>query len=410
MSSPETRFATRGSTPPSVEWVTLKDLFEDPFPIYQRLRREAPVAWVPAVNRYLITSYAAVHQTELDQNVFSANEEGSLMKRAMGHSMLRKDDPEHYLERKAWQPVLKPASVKKVWMEVFERNARKYLAELAEHGGQADFHAHFAAPYAAENLREIIGFENATQQDLQRWSQTMIDGTGNYADDPEIWAKCEQSYDEVDVALDEMLAWHARHPNNTLISSLLQNADYRMPLPSIRANIKMTIGGGLNEPRDVLGVATWALLRHPEQRQQVDAEPALWSTVFEEAIRWVAPIGMYSRQTTRDVELAGVVLPKGAKLGICLLAANRDEAVWDNPEAFDINRENKPHLAFGKGVHVCLGNWAARAEIGSVALPQVFRRVKGLRLNNEKPARAGGWVFRGMLELPVLWDDIDLSD
>lgn len=391
---------------PVADWVTIPDLYRDPFPIYDRLRAEGGVHWVPSVNRYLITSYEAVHATEFDQETFSANEEGSLQIRAMGHSMLRRDDPEHYVERKAWQPVLRPGAVKRTWAEVFEKNARRYLDMMIEKGSAGDLIWDFAAPYAAENLREILGFHNVAQEDLQRWSQTLIDATGNYANDPDVWAKGERSFNEVDDALDEMLVWHANHPDASLISSLLAIPDYRMPIEKIRANIKMTIGGGLNEPRDALGVAAWALLTHPQQRRAVEADPSLWGAVFDETIRWIAPIGLYSRQTTRDVELAGVRLPAGARLGICILSANRDESVWVNAAAFDIRREVKPHLAFSKGVHVCLGAWVARAEVADVGLPLLFERLRGLDLDPAKPARIGGWVFRGMLDLPVRWDRI----
>jgi cytochrome P450/NADPH-dependent glutamate synthase beta subunit-like oxidoreductase/flavodoxin len=389
---------------PVADWVTIPDLYRDPFPIYERLRAEGGVHWVPSVGRYLISSYEAVHATEQDQETFSANEEGSLQIRAMGHSMLRRDDPEHYPERKAWQPVLRPGVVKRTWTAVFERNAARYLDETIAKGPDADLIWDFAAPYSAENLREILGFHNATQQDLQRWSQTMIDATGNYADDPEIWAKGERSFTEVDIALDEMLAWHAKNPDHSLISSLLAIPDYRMPIEKIRANIKMTIGGGLNEPRDALGVAAWALLTHPEQRRAVEADPSLWPAAFDETIRWISPIGLYSRQTTREVELAGVTLPAGARLGICVLSANRDERVWPDAHRFDIRREVKPHLAFSKGVHVCLGAWVARAEVAEVGLPRLFERLQGLELDPARPAQIGGWVFPGMLKLPVRWN------
>ena len=96
---------------PVADWVTIPDLYRDPFPIYERLRAEGGVHWVPQVGRYLITSYHAVHETELDQELFSADEKGSLQIRAMGHSMLRRDDPEHYLERRAGQRVLRPGVV-----------------------------------------------------------------------------------------------------------------------------------------------------------------------------------------------------------------------------------------------------------------------------------------------------------
>jgi len=109
----------------------------------------------------------------------------------------------------------------------------------------------------------------------------------------------------VDIALDEMLRWHTANLDHSLISTLLRIPDYQMPIEKIRANVKMTIGGGLNEPRDALGVAAWALLAHPEQRRAVETDPSLWPIVFDEAIRWIAPIGLYSRQVTRDTVLAG---------------------------------------------------------------------------------------------------------
>jgi cytochrome P450/NADPH-dependent glutamate synthase beta subunit-like oxidoreductase/flavodoxin len=390
---------------PVADWVSIPQLYTDPFPTFERLRAEGGVHWVPAVNRYLITSYSAVHQTELDQQTFSADEEGSLMKKAMGHPMLRKDDPEHHPERRAYMPTLKPATVKKTWTSIFHRNAERYLRELKEKGPGADLVWDFAAPFTAESLRAITGLHNVTQQDLQRWSQCLIDATGNYADDPEVWARGRQAFDEVDDAIDEMIPWHLDHPDQSLLSGLLSFPDYRMPLESIRSNLKMTIGGGLNEPRDAIGVATWALLTHPEQRALTE-DGTRWHAVFDEGIRWIAPIGMYSRQTTREVVLDGVRLPAGAKLGICLLSANRDEAQWSHPERFDITRTGEgAHLAFGKGVHVCAGAWVARAQVADVALPALFSELPGLRLHPDRPAVPGGWVFRGMDQFPVVWDE-----
>ncbi|WP_064485779.1 cytochrome P450 [Brevibacterium linens] len=395
------------SAVPVADWVTIPELYDDPFPIYERLRAEGGVHWVPAVNRYLITSYEAVSATEHDQDVFSADEEGSLQIRAMGHSMLRRDDPMHYEQRRAWQPVLKPGYVKRVWTKMYREVAEELLAELIGKGPGADLIWDFAAPYASETLRRMLGLYNADQSDLQRWSQTMIDATGNYADDPEIWAKGKKSFDEVDAALDEMLEYHLTHRDDSLISGLLSIPGDQMPIEQIRANIKMTIGGGLNEPRDALGVAALAMFENPEQRAAAVADPSLWPTVFEETVRWVAPIGMYSRQTTCETELAGKLLPAGAKLGICVLSANRDEDVWNDAHRFDIHREVKPHLAFSKGVHVCLGSWAARAEIAEVALPLLFNSLKGLDIDRTRETRIGGWVFRGMLSLPVTWDSAE---
>jgi cytochrome P450 len=131
----------------------------------------------------------------------------------------------------------------------------------------------------------------------------------------------------------------------------------------------------------------------------------LYSIVFDEAARWVAPIGMYPRQTTREACLDGVVLPKGAHLGVVVGAANRDPFVFDDPDVFDITREKKPHQAFGGGTHFCAGAWVARASVAGVALPALFDRIPMMQLDaGRRPARQEGWVFRGMTSLPVVWN------
>ena len=389
-----------GDSAPIADWVTIPDLYADPFPIYQRMRSESPVHWVPAVNRYMVTSYAACHEIEQDEALFSADENNSLMKRAMGHSMLRKDNPKHQVDRDSYGSTLRPGTIKKHWNEIFTTNHEKYLGELIDKGPGADFVWDYAAPYTAENLRLICGFHNASQQDLQRWSQTMIDGTGNYADDPEVWAKSADSSAEVDAAIDEMLPYLAKNPDHSLLSGL---SSLPIPLEAIRANLKMTIGGGLNEPRDVLATTVWALLNHPEQLAAVKNDPKLHAVAFEESVRWVAPIGMYPRETTQDVVLEGVHLPKGSRLGVVLGAANRDPNVFEDPESFNIFRPKKPHLGFGGGVHFCAGTWIARAQVAQIAMPALFDRIPDLRLDPTNPSVDAGWVFRGMTKMPVTW-------
>lgn len=179
------------------------------------------------------------------------------------------------------------------------------------------------------------------------------------------------------------------HRDDSLISGLLSMPGETMPIEQIRANIKMTIGGGLNEPRDALGVAALAMFHHPEQRAAAMANPALWPTVFEETIRWIAPIGMYSRQTTQDTVLAGTHLPAGAKLGICVLSANRDETVCDNSDQFNIHREAKPHLAFSKGVHVCLGGASRNRRSGTASALQQPQRTEDRRVPRNDNGRLG---------------------
>jgi cytochrome P450 len=176
-----------------------------------------------------------------------------------------------------------------------------------------------------------------------------------------------------------------------------------LPLSDVAANVKLTISGGMNEPQHVVTNAVWALSRHPDQRDRVLADPALWPAVFDETVRWLAPIGMYPRETTRPVELQGVPLPAGATLGVVVAAANRDETVFERAESYDIARPRRPHFGFGSGTHLCAGHWAARISIGEIAVPLLYAELPGLRTDPRRAEEWHGWVFRGLTALPVTW-------
>ncbi|MFE7843315.1 cytochrome P450 [Streptomyces sp. NPDC057474] len=381
--------------------IQLRDLWNDPYPVYEELRR-SPTAWVPAANRYLVTRYADIAYLERNPEIFSAAEQNSLMTRVMGHTMLRKDGTDHLRERKAAEPALRPRMVKQHWTPVFQQLADELIDGFHERG-EADLFTDFAGPMAALCLAAVLGLREVAAADLQTWSQAMMDGLGNYADDPVVWQHAEAASLGVDEAVDAAIARLRGTPDASVISAML-HADDPLSPEQIRANIKMFIGGGLNEPRDATAVGTYALLSHPEQLAQVRDDPRRFADVFEESVRWVAPIGMYPRQTTRETELGGTMLPAGARLGVVLASANRDETVFDAPDTFDINRRTKAHLAFGGGPHFCLGTWTARAQVGQVSLPTLLRRLEGLRLSDTEPVRWGGWVFRGLLNLPVRWN------
>lgn len=397
---------------PIADWLNLGELECDPFPAWERMRAEGGIHWVPAVGRYFITAYNTAHEAILDQATFSADVHDSIQVRAWGHSFARRDDPAHYWERQAWGPSFRPGVVLGAWTAVFRRNASRCADELIARGPGADLVWDFAALYASENLRAILGFHNATQMDLQRWSQHLLDAISNYSNDQSVAARGRQASAEVDAALDEMMKWHAAQANpsdQSLVASLLRPSAAALSLDQIRANLKATIAGGMNEPRDAFGVAAWAALNHPAQRRLVEADPSLWSTAFEEAIRLHTPVGALTRQVTRDAVLSGVALHAGAKVAICVDSANRDESIWVNASSFDIGRQSRPHLAFGKGAHSCIGSSVARAANANVALPLIFSRLRGLAIDPERKAEMGGWPFRGMVSLPVVWSGTRLA-
>ncbi|MEV7010075.1 cytochrome P450 [Streptosporangium sp. NPDC051022] len=396
--------ALTGATPPPVTDadVTLEELYDDPFPIYRRLHRRASVHRFPAIGRYLVIGYEACRQVEMDPETFSSDDPGSLQRRSMGHSMIRKDGDQHTAERRSYGNVLKPKAIAQTWNAVFAETTREAVERFRALGPGADFHTGFAAPLAGENLRRVIGFANATSDDLRRWSQDLIDGAGNYPDDPAVWARAERSSAEVDEAIRELRGALVAEPNETLLSHVVNSGQ---PFESVCANIKLAISGGLNEPRDLMGMIVWALLDHPDQRDLVLAEPSRWNDVFDEAARWVSPLAMYVRTTTTETVLDGYRIPAGSGLAVVVGAANRDPAHVEDPDGFDIRREKKPHLAFGNGPHFCAGSWVARAMVAGHAVPAFLDAFHDLRLDPDNPPTAGGWVFRGPLSLPLLWTE-----
>lgn len=392
---------------PIADWVNPAEMAIDPYPSYERLLVQSPVAWVPALNRYLVTGYAECHAIECDQETFTADVggAGATMKRALGgHPMLRKDDPEHAIERASINPTMRPRMIASHWSEVFTRNAAEYLDELADRGpATAELNRDYASPVASQNLIDLLGLPDVSMETMRRWSHSMIAGIGNVHDDAEIWAESERSRKEIDELLVDLLPHLRSSPDESMTSAL---ANSGMPDESVTANVKLTITGGVNEPQHMITSMVWALSAREDLLSRVRADTSLWPAVFDETARWQSPIGMYPRQTTCATVLGGVELPAGASIGVCVAAANRDARHFGgDPSVFDIDRERLPHLAFGSGVHLCAGQRVARASTGQIAVPMLFDRFPSLRVDPERETRWAGWVFRGITDLPVTWSE-----
>lgn len=390
---------------PIVDWIDPDALLADPYPTYARLRREAPVAYAPALRRYLVTTFRDCFDVEMDQQTFSSHEDArrSTMIRSMGRPMLRKDDPDHKRDRNAFGAALRPRTVKNRWADVFSRIAARYIERLRKEGPGVDLFHHFAVPYAADNLSALIGFRGVDAYTMMDWSHTLIAGIGNIRDDAAVWAQTARVSAEIDGAIDEAIAALRDQPDDSIISSIL-----RAPQPiseeDLRANVRLTISGGMNEPSHVISSALWCLASYPEQRDRVLAGERTWAQVFDETARLQSPVGMYPRTVTQDTVLHGVAIPAGATVAVIVASANRDEAHFPSPDAFDLDREKVTNLAFGNGTHICAGNWVARAMVGDIALPLLHDALPELRVIAPEDVNFRGWVFRGTTHLPVTWD------
>jgi cytochrome P450 len=190
-------------------------------------------------------------------------------------------------------------------------------------------------------------------------------------------------------------------PDQSLLGVMLASG---MPMESVRANIKLAISGGQNEPRDAIAGTVWALLDHPDQLVKLRAGEVPWLQAFEEYARWISPIGMSPRRVTKPWTIRDIRFEPEERVFLMFGSANRDEKHFENADRFDIGRDASKSVAFGAGPHFCAGAWASRAMVAAVALPTVFSRLKNLRIVNDEPVRVVGWAFRGLLNLPVMWD------
>lgn len=389
---------------PVADWLDPRVMSADPYPTYERLREMGPVVLAPAIGRYLITTHEAVREAEQHSEIFSSYSETNLtMVRALGaRPMLRKDDPDHAVERGAVNPTLRPRHVTDVWSPHFRKNVDHWIDRLLEIGpGTADLNRDFAAPVASQNLIDLLGFpEDVDVEQMRRWSTDFIAGIGNILDDPDIWRRCEQSAAEVSAVLDELLPRLRKTPDSSITSHLLQVG---LPEEIVRANVHLTISGGMNEPQHMITNIVWALSSHPDQRALALAGEAEWGAVFEEVVRWVSPIGMVPRETTVATDWFGARIPERANVGLLLASANRDADVFPEADALDVTRNARGHLGFGGGVHLCAGKWAAKAAVGETAVPRLYERIPTLTVDDTRAVAWDGWVFRGITSLPVTW-------
>lgn len=367
----------------------------DPYPDLAAMRATAPIAFVPELGATLITRRADIHREEKRIHVFASHQPEGLMTRLMGENLMRKDGEAHLRERRILFPALSPRTVRDRWLPLFRAAAARLLDDLAPRGA-ADLARDYAMPLSGAALVAITGLARMSPATMDRVSQAMIDGCANYAGDPAVEAACHAATAEIDRHIDLMAA------DAPALSALRVQLDAGLPMDSVRANVKLVISGGQNEPRDAIAGTIAALLMHPDALAAIRAGRADWGHAFDEYARWQAPIGMSPRRVATADTVGGVTFAEGDRVFLMFGSAGRDEAVFDRPDAYDILRDTSAAIPFGAGPHFCAGAAAARALIVEVALPMAFARLRGLRLTG--PVAWHGWAFRGPAAVPAAWD------
>jgi cytochrome P450 len=377
--------------------IDLETFWRDPYPDLKRMRARHPLVYVPQLSAALLTRRDDIFENEKKVELYSSVQPRGLMVRLMGQNMMRKDGDAHALERKAIFPTVSPKAVKEEWKQKFQAETTKILMEVRTLG-RADLVKDIAMRACGEALKIVTGLTNISWQEMDRVSQGMIDGCANYAGDTVIEDRCNQCTAAIDRYINEMVPIYGRSPNNSLLSVQMQAG---LPFEAIRANVKLAISGGQNEPRDVIAGMIWALLTHPEQFARVRNGEVSWFKVFEEYSRWISPVGMSPRRVSQTHSLYDATLEPNDRLFLMFGSANRDERVFEHPDAFDLSQSAARSIPFGAGPHFCAGAAVARCLVAEVVVPMIFEHLPELELSGETVF--GGWAFRGPLTMPVSW-------
>ena len=386
--------------------ITVEQLDDDPYPIYARMRREAPVCFVPAVGLWFVTRWADVEFAASHPDVIDSRVTPSPLDRALGGETILVLDGEPQKKLRAMlDPSLRPRVVESSTPDLIEPLVAQLLDKLAPRG-EAELMAEFFEPVSVLGLGRVLGLGQLTGETLRRWFHGLAQGAINFEDDPARWAISDAINAEIDRELAPVLARMWAEPDDSTISTMLQHAEgtFGERVATILPTLKVILLGGMQEPGHAAG-STLAGLLESGQGASVVADPAgLVKDAIEEGLRWVSPIGTQTRRCLVEVELGGVTLPAGANLGVLVSSANRDEEVWGSTaDAYDLFRPRRNHAAFGFGPHFCSGHHFSRVQM-RIALQRLLERLPDLRLDDERPPVFTGWEFRAPRNLNVVWD------
>lgn len=349
----------------------------EPGPFYDKLRRTCPVAHTEDYGGFwIISRYDDVHDAARNPTVFSSAEGVTIPRLPIPPQVaLEQDDPEHALYRQPMQVWLSPSRV--AALEGRVRNLVAGLIERIAPEGRGDLAASLAEPVPAIVMAMLLGLPESD------W--------GSFRDD---MARClgSAASEDVDAAalaamsivgyLTDALDQRRRQPRDDLMTEIAQLQVGGRPLSNDDA-VSMSfllLGAGHETTVGAIGGLLYYLGRQPELQDRLRAEPSLVANAVEEALRLVAPIPGMARTVRQPISIGGVDLAEGDRVMLLYGSANRDPDVFDDPEVFRLDRNNNRHVAFGGGVHRCVGASLARLEI-RVVCEELLTRLPGYRVD-----------------------------
>ncbi len=396
------------------------ELLRDPWDYYRRLREEAPVHRDPNTGIFLVSSYAAVTEAIADWETFS-NRFGRVMGGAAipdevaevvkdGYApvdtMLTADPPEQRRFRKLVQ---KPFSANRVArLEPRIQAIADELIEPFSGGGRIDLLAQFAQPLSLTVIAEQLGVPREDLPTFRKWSDGFVAQLGQMAD---VAGQVEAAklILEFQRYFAERLEERRREPQDDIISGIVHarvEDERPLDLPECLSILQQLLVAGNETTANAVTEGIWLLIRNPDQLALVESDPSLVPNLVEEVLRLTTPTANMWRVTNRDVTLGGVDIPKDSMCLLRYAAANRDPAVFPDPDRMDVQRDNlDQHIAFGAGVHFCLGAALARKEM-EVAFRNLLGRFQGFRLATgaPEPVHVPNILLWGFESLPIELD------
>jgi cytochrome P450 len=374
--------------------ITLDALSADPYPIFSHLRRYEPVAFVPALDMWLVTKWDDVMEVTVNEERFTAATEPSWLNSVLGKNMLGSGGAEHRRLKDAIQPAFTQSALGQWVNEKLPLLCHAFIDNFPTDTA-VDLMVDYAEPIAVMALVDALGWTTSSPSDIAGWTRGVCMGLANFSNDRDLAGIADAAKLGSGESITAQLAELRSCPAATGLQRIADHP-HRLTDREIVANVRLMMSGGVNEPRDAIGLTVWALLTQPGALDECRSD-GLWRQAVDETLRWVSPVATATRQVVSDTELGGVMLPAGALVAGVLASANRDDEHWDAPEAFQLRRSGA-HLAFAAGAHICLGAWLGRQTV-RVATQILFARRPNLVL--AEPVDIVGFEFRGPVELWV---------
>jgi cytochrome P450 len=385
---------------------------DNPYPRLAELRRQAPVhradfwklfelpgptgeAFLSEAPFYSALSYNAVTQVLRDSELFSSSIYANAMGPVMGHSLLEMDEPEHAGYRALIEQAFSRRAMERWEAEVITPTINSFIDKFVERGS-ADLVREFTFPFP---IHVITGMLGLPPEDLPQFHAQAVSLINVGADFP----RAIEASKKLGAYLTGIIAQRRAEPRDDLISLLAHSEvdGHRLTDDEICAFLRLLLPAGAETTYRSSSNLLFGLLTHTDQLDALRDDRSLMTAAIDEGLRWEPPLLSIVRTATRDTTVDGVDVEGGSVINVWIASANHDETRWEEPEEFNILRKRIPHVAFGFGPHVCLGQHLARMET-TMALNALFDRLPGLRLDPEAGEPAiSGLMFRSPPKLPV---------